>query len=65
MDKDKIIEVVENAKDKSNKDLIECRDILALEFEKTKELIINLTRHLDAVSEYYETINKEIGKRIL
>lgn len=65
MDKDKIIDIVENAKDKSNKDLIESRDILALEFEKTKELIINLTRHLETVSEYYETINKEIGKRII
>jgi hypothetical protein len=64
MDKDKIIEIVENVKDKSNKDLIESRDILLIEFDKTKELIINLTKHLEAVQTYYETINAEIGKRI-
>jgi hypothetical protein len=64
MDKNKIKEIAENAKDKSNKDLIEGRDILLVEFEKTKELIINLTRHLDTVQEYYEIINKEIGKRL-
>jgi hypothetical protein len=64
MDKDKIKEIAENAKDKSNKDLIESRDILFAEFENTKELIIDLTRHLDAVQEYYEIINKEIGKRL-
>jgi hypothetical protein len=64
MDKDKIIEIVENVKDKSNKDLIESRDILLIEFNKTKELIINLTKHLEAVQMYYEAINTEIGKRI-
>lgn len=64
MEKEKIIEVVKNVKDKSNKDLIECRDILLVEFEKTKELIINLTRHLDSLQTDYELINKEIGNRL-
>jgi hypothetical protein len=63
MDKDKIIDIVEHVKDKSNKDLIESRDILLDEFEKTKELIINLTRHMESIEAFYETINKEIGKR--
>jgi hypothetical protein len=65
MDKEKIIEVVKNVKDKSNKDLIESRDILLVEFEKTKELIINLTRHLESVQTDYELINKEIGNRLI
>lgn len=65
MDKDKIIEIVENVKDKPNKDLIESRDILLTEFNKTKDLIIDLTRHLDAVQNYYEIINEEIGKRVV
>jgi len=64
MDKDKIVEIVKNVKDTPNKDLIESRDVLAAEFEKTKELIIKLTRHLEAVEQYYETINTEIGERI-
>ena len=65
MDKDKIIDIVENVKDRSNKDLIESRDVLQAEFEKTKELIINLTRHMESVEAFYEAINKEIGKRLL
>jgi len=44
--------------------LIECRDSLLDEFEKTKELIVNLTRHLEAIEEYYNVINNEIGKRL-
>lgn len=64
MDKDKIIEIVKNVSDKPNKDLLEARTTLLDEFTKTKELIIDLTRHLEIVEEYYETINKEIGKRI-
>jgi len=60
-----IIEIAKNANDKSNKDLVECRDILFTEFEKTKQLILDLTRHLDTVQEYYEIINTEIGKRLI
>jgi len=65
MEKEKIIEVVENVKDKSNKDLLESRDTLLVEFEKTKQLIIDLTRHLEAVEVSYEEINREIGKRVI
>ena len=64
MEREKIIIIGQNPEDKPNKDLIECRDILFEEFTKTKDLIIELTRHLDLVAEYYENINKEIGKRI-
>lgn len=64
MDKEKVIEVVKNVKDKTNKELIESRDILLIEFNKTKELIINLTKHLDSVQHSYEIINNEIGKRL-
>ena len=64
MDKEKIAEIVKNAKDKPNKDLLEARDILSIEFEKTKQLIIELTRHLEAVESSYEVINTEIGKRV-
>lgn len=65
MDKEKINEIIQNVKDKSNKDLFEGRDLLYNEFEKTKQLIIDLTRHLEAVEESYEIINTEIGKRLI
>jgi hypothetical protein len=64
MDKDKIIEIVQNVKDKSNKDLIESRNVLADEYEKTKTLIVDLTRHLEIVEDYYNTVNNEVGNRM-
>jgi hypothetical protein len=64
MDKDKIIEIVQNVKDKSNKDLIESRNVLADEYEKTKTLIVDLTRHLEIVEEHYNTVNNEVGNRM-
>ena len=64
MDKEKVIDVIQHVKDKSNKDLFESRDVLLKEFNSTKELIIDLTRHLDAVQASYEEINAEIGRRI-
>jgi uncharacterized membrane protein YgaE (UPF0421/DUF939 family) len=65
MDKKDIIDIVENVKNKSNKDLIESRDVLLDEFNKTKKLIIDLTRHLESVESSYEIINKEIGNRLI
>ena len=47
MDKEKIIDIIKNVKDKSNSDLFGARDILIDEHEKTKNLIIDLTRHLE------------------
>ena len=64
MDKDKIIEIAKDVNNKSNKDLIDARDALLTEFENAKKLIIDLTRHLEAVEEYYNAINKEIGNRV-
>lgn len=63
MDPKEIENIVKNVKDKPNKVLIESRDELQVEFEKTKELVIELTRHMDAVKESYEIINNEIGER--
>lgn len=63
MDKDKLVDIVKNVKDKSNKDLFESRDILSDEFQKTKDLIISLTRHLEAIEDAYNVINAEIGER--
>lgn len=64
MNIDKINEILKDCTNKSNKDLIECRDALADEFEKTKTIVIELTKHLDVVEENYNIINNEIGKRI-
>lgn len=63
MEKEKLIEILTNIENKSNKDLFEAINELSSEFENTKQLIINLTKHLDSVEEHYNKINKEIEKR--
>jgi uncharacterized membrane protein YgaE (UPF0421/DUF939 family) len=63
MEKEKIIEIINDVQNKSNKDLLETSNILEVEFNKTKELIIDLTRHLDTVEKLFDTVNNEIEKR--
>jgi hypothetical protein len=64
MDKDKLIDIIGHVKDKSNKDLMDARTELKEEFEKTKQLIIDLTRHMEAVEDNYNIVNNEVGKRL-
>lgn len=63
MDINKLIEISEDVENKSNKDLFSSLEILSTEFEKTKILIVDLTRHLEIVEDMYNKINTEIGKR--
>lgn len=63
MDKNEILEISKDVENKPNKVLFESLETLSIEFEKTKELIVDLTRHLDAVEDLYNIINNEIGKR--
>jgi uncharacterized membrane protein YgaE (UPF0421/DUF939 family) len=63
MDSKKIIDIANDVENKSNKDLFLVLDELSEEFEKTKTLIIDLTRHLESVEGLYNNVNKEILKR--
>jgi hypothetical protein len=63
MESQKLIEIANDVENKSNKDLVIVADELLEEFEKTKELIIDLTRHLDGVEGLYNKVNKELEKR--
>jgi hypothetical protein len=64
MDKEKIIEISNDVENKSNKDLFVVVNELYEEYEKTKELIINLTNHLENVEIVYNNVNDEIAKRL-
>ena len=64
MDKEKLIEVANDAENKSNKDLVNTLTDLTTEFENTKNLIVSLTRHLDVISELYDKVNTELNKRV-
>ena len=63
-DKEKISEISNDVENKSNKDLFVVVNELYEEYEKTKELIINLTNHLENVEIVYNNVNDEIAKRI-
>ena len=60
---DLIVESCKNVDRLQNTILESNMDSLADEFEKTKNLIINLTHHLDKTEEVYNTFLKEHKKR--
>ena len=64
MDKERIVEISNDVKNRPNADLFEARDFLRKEFDDAKGLIINLTRHVEAIEGYYEIINDEIKNRL-
>jgi hypothetical protein len=63
MEKSKLIEIANDVENKPNKELIIALSELYDEHLKTKDLIIDLTRHLDIVEDLYNKVNKEVGKR--
>ena len=63
MEKEKIIDIAKNVQDKSNKDLFLVETVLYDEFQKTRELILDLVTHLDNVETLYNNVNSEIEKR--
>lgn len=63
MEKDKFLDIINNLGDKSNKDLIDVESFLFEEYEKTKGMVINLTKHMEAIEELHAKIVDEIEKR--
>jgi hypothetical protein len=63
MDSNKLLEIANDVQNKSNNDLMLVASELYDEFEKTKQLIIDLTRHMDGIEVLYNKVNKEIENR--
>lgn len=63
MEKEKLIKIIESVEDIPNKDLAEAANELFEEFNKTKETIIDLTRHLDSIEVSYNKVNNELKNR--
>tara|TARA_R110000868_G_scaffold175132_1_gene412062 strand:+ start:80 stop:277 length:198 start_codon:yes stop_codon:yes gene_type:complete len=63
MDPNKIKEIINDSKNQSNIDLIECMDFLSNEHEKLKDTILKLTYHLDEVEFSYNKILEEYKNR--
>ena len=60
---DKIVDIVNDFKNHSNKDLILALETLNKEFETTKETVIKLTYYLDNLENTYNSILKEYRQR--
>jgi adenine C2-methylase RlmN of 23S rRNA A2503 and tRNA A37 len=59
----KIIKIINEYKNSSNKELEFVMDFIQDDFNKTKENIIKLTEHLDKIEVTYNLILKEYQKR--
>jgi hypothetical protein len=59
----KLTQIINDFKNKSNKDLVKAMDFLNSEFETTKEKIITLSIYLDKVEKSYNSILKEMNSR--
>jgi hypothetical protein len=64
MEKEKLLDIANDVENKSNKDLFMAINELYTEYENTKNLIVDLTRHMDSVESLYNKVNLEAQKRI-
>lgn len=62
-DTDKALEIINDFKNRSNKDLLFVLELINKDFELTKETIIKLSTHLDKLESTYEVILKEMNNR--
>ena len=59
MEKEKLIEIINDYKNCSNKDLKLVLDTIQEDFDLTKNAIIDLTHHLDKIEKTYNLILEE------
>lgn len=64
MEPKQVIEILSDYKNSSNKDLMEVMDFLQTDFQKTKDLIVKLTKHLDVTEQSYNKVFDEYKKRL-
>ena len=58
-----ILEIINEHKTRSNKDLVLALEFIKKDFELTKESVIKMTKHLDNLEISYNTILKEYKAR--
>ena len=59
----KLQTIISDYKNKSNTDLKYAMDYLSNDFEETKNLIVELTKHLDNIESLYDIVLKEYNSR--
>jgi len=63
MEQEKIQNILSDYKNVSNKDLLDALKFLEYDFNKTKDLILKLTHHLDTTEISYNKILEEFNRR--
>jgi len=58
-----VTEIIKNYKDRPNKDLVLAMDKINSEFEESKKMMLNLSKHLDRLETLYLEILKEYKNR--
>ena len=56
-------EFFKDYKNKPNKEILDVMQVLKKEFDKTKQILIDLTLHIEDVEKKFNMLNKEIKKR--
>jgi prefoldin subunit 5 len=59
----KVVEIIKDYKERSNKDLILALEFIKKDFELTKENLFKMTDHLDKLELTYNTLLKEYESR--
>ena len=63
-DYENTVEILKDYKNKPNKELTDVLDFLQEDFEKTKDLLVKLTYHLETTENSYNKILEEYKKRL-
>tara|TARA_R110002167_G_scaffold20002_11_gene73466 strand:- start:1167 stop:1373 length:207 start_codon:yes stop_codon:yes gene_type:complete len=63
-EKERITNIIEDYKNKSNGEIAEVLTLLKKNFDDTKKLVVDLTYRLDSIEGKFNTLNKELKKRI-
>jgi hypothetical protein len=58
MEPNNVIKILSDYKNCSNKELSDVMDFLQEDFDKTKDLIVKLTKHLDTTENSYDKVFK-------
>ena len=63
VDSSKILEIIKNYKDSSNKDLLLSLQYIEKDFNYTKETLLKMSKHLDKLEYTYNLLLKEYSTR--
>ena len=56
-------EFFKDYKNKPNKEILDVMQVLKKEFDKTKQILIDLTLHIEDIEKKFNLLNNEIKKR--